>query len=139
MLSEETNLSPPNYWTLLTVRSNNERQVAKALSAKGFESFLPMRIVRRQWSDRIKVYETPIFPTKVFCKWSTVDKRTVMKTPGVLGFHSLNNQPIRIPDEEIEQIRILSAPKFELEASNTPAVGEPIEIASLEISRSEAF
>jgi transcription antitermination factor NusG len=122
------NLGPLPYWTLLIVRSKNERQVAKALSAKGFEVFLPMRTVRRQWSDRTKIYETPIFPTKVFCKWSPIDKLTVIRTPGVLGFHSLNNQPIRIPDEEIEQIRILSTPQFELEASSVPALGEPVEL-----------
>ena len=44
-------------WVLLFVHANRERKVAEGLQAKGYEVFLPMHTVRRQWSDRVKTYE----------------------------------------------------------------------------------
>jgi transcriptional antiterminator RfaH len=56
-------------WFLLTVGSKQEQKVALALQAKGLEVFLPMQRVRRQWSDRVKVYTAPLFNCNLFCRF----------------------------------------------------------------------
>src|ERR1035438_6765653 len=55
-------------WVLLVVRLNHERKVAEGLQAKGYEVFLPMHTVQRQWSDRVKTYDAPLFPGQPFCR-----------------------------------------------------------------------
>src|ERR1035441_10918918 len=47
-------------WVLLFVHANRERKVAEGLQTKGYEVFLPMHTVRRQWSDRVKTYDAPL-------------------------------------------------------------------------------
>ena len=42
-------------WFLLVVRAKQEPKVAEGLQAKGYEVFLPLHTVRRQWSDRVKI------------------------------------------------------------------------------------
>jgi hypothetical protein len=59
-------------WVLLAVRGNRERKVAEGLQAKGYEVFLPMHTVRRQWSDRVKTYDAPLFTGQLFCRFSSV-------------------------------------------------------------------
>src|ERR1017187_9568185 len=57
-------------WFLLVVRSKQEFKVAERLQAKGYEVFLAMHTVRRQWSDRLKTYNAPLFPGHLFCRFS---------------------------------------------------------------------
>src|ERR1017187_2036946 len=74
-------------WVLLFVHANHERKVAEGLQAKGYEAFLPMHTVRRQWSDRGKTYDAPLFPGQLFCRFSSilVAKRILaVTTPGVV-------------------------------------------------------
>jgi hypothetical protein len=59
-------------WFLLVVRSKQERKVAEGLQAKGYEVFLPMHTVRRQWSDRLKTYAAPLFSCHLFCRFSLI-------------------------------------------------------------------
>src|ERR1035441_4831184 len=61
-------------WVLLVVHPNRERNVAKGLQARGYEVFLPMHTVRRQWSDRVKTYDAPLFPDQLFCRFSLAEK-----------------------------------------------------------------
>src|ERR1035438_442453 len=61
--TQELATDPPRpQWFLLMVRRSSEAIIARSLQAKGFEVFLPMHIVVREWSDRTKRYSTPIFP-----------------------------------------------------------------------------
>ena len=49
-------------WFALRVRPNYEKPVATALRGKGFQEFLPLVRTRRQWSDRVKMMDLPLFP-----------------------------------------------------------------------------
>src|SRR5664280_616571 len=87
-------------WFLLVAHPNRERYVAEGLQARGLEVFLPMHTVRRQWSDRVKIYDAPLFPGYLFCRFSSilVAKRILaVTTPGVVLA-----KPMPIPDLEIE-------------------------------------
>src|SRR6202040_2303430 len=55
-------------WFALRVRPNYEKPVAAALRGKGFQEFLPLVQSRRQWSDRVKVMDLPLFPGYLFCR-----------------------------------------------------------------------
>ena len=90
-------------WFLLVVRAKQERTVAEGLQAKGYEVFLPMHTVRRQWSDRVKTYDAPLFPGQLFCRFSSIlvaGKILAVTTPGVV-----DEKPQPIPDLEIERLR----------------------------------
>src|ERR1035438_6919414 len=113
-------------WVLLAVRGNRERKVAEGLQAKGYEVFLPMHTVRRQWSDRVKTYDAPLFPGQLFCRFSSilVAKRILaVTTPGVVLA-----KPMPIPDLEIERLRRITASQYPVECCAHPQTGEIVEI-----------
>jgi len=56
-------------WFALTVRPNHERAAEQALSRiAGLEAYVPLYRARKQWSDRVKNSQAPLFPGYVFCR-----------------------------------------------------------------------
>src|ERR1035441_10660094 len=89
-------------WFLLRRGPKQERKVADALQAKGYEVFLPMHTVRRQWSDRLKTYDAPLFPGYLFCRFSlTQEKLMVLKTPGVVLIYLGIEKPLPIDRKRV--------------------------------------
>jgi transcription antitermination factor NusG len=93
-------------WYALRVRSNFEKTVSSVLQEKGFEQFLPLYRTKRQWSDRIKESEFPLFPGYVFCRIDIGARLLpLVSTAGVLGIVSAGKHPIAVSDAEIEAVQ----------------------------------
>lgn len=72
---------------------------------KGIETYCPLNKVRRQWSDRIKVVEEPLFKSYVFVKISDEERTAVRMTSGVVNFVYWNGKPALIREKEIQTIK----------------------------------
>src|SRR5580704_258227 len=70
-------------WHALSVKHQHERTIEAALNHKGFEAFSPFHRSRRQWSDRTKEIELPLFAGYVFCRFAYHAKARVLNTPAV--------------------------------------------------------
>ena len=110
-------------WFLLVAHPNRERYVAEGLQARGLEVFLPMHTVRRQWSDRVKIYDAPLFPGYLFCRFSLAEKILAVTTPGVL-----DEEPLPVPDLEVERLRRITASQYPVECCAHPQTGEIVEV-----------
>ena len=53
-------------WYVLYTKPRNEKKVAQRLSEAGYTVYCPLQKVRRQWSDRTKVVEEPLFTSYLF-------------------------------------------------------------------------
>ena len=53
-------------WYALYARSRHEKVVDDLLRRKGIETFLPVRKIKRRWSDRVKLIEEPLFKGYLF-------------------------------------------------------------------------
>jgi transcription antitermination factor NusG len=92
-------------WFALQVTPRHESKVATYLEYKGLTCFVPTKRVKRQWSDRTKIMDWPLFPTYVFCRFSLVKTWVVRSIPGVSRIVGLGHAPSPIPDWEIESLR----------------------------------
>jgi len=103
-------LMPENRsWYAIRVRSKWERPVAAALAAKGYEQFLPLYGSTRQWADRAKAVELPLFPTYLFCRFDVSDRLLpILTTPGLMSIVGHGRNPVSIPSKEIEAIQSVS-------------------------------
>ena len=63
-----TMASPNACWHVLYTKPRNEKKVAERLSGAGYTVYCPLQKVRRQWSDRVKVVEEPLFKGYLFIK-----------------------------------------------------------------------
>ncbi len=94
-------------WYAVRVRSNYERVTATHLHERGYEEFSPCYQVHRRWSDRTKTIDQPLFPGYVFARLNPHNRLLVVTAPGVVGLVGLGKLPTPIPDQEIENIRMM--------------------------------
>jgi transcription antitermination factor NusG len=100
---DATMVLPP--WFALRVRPNYEKPVAAALRGKGFQEFLPLVQSRRQWSDRVKIMDLPLFPGYLFCRLSLEQRMPLLTTPGFLYLVGVGKNPEAVNESEIEAIQ----------------------------------
>ena len=97
--------SESNEWFAFRVRPRHEKQVSIALREKGFVEFLPLYQSRRQWADRTKVVEMPLFPGYIFCSTVRSSIVPVLMTSGVIDVVRAGNQPLPANKAEIEALQ----------------------------------
>ena len=89
-------------WYALRVRSRYEKKVAALLEQKNIEISLPLLQVTRQWSDRKKLIQVPLFRGYVFTRISLKLMRIkVLQTPGAVAFSGIGRKIKAIPDEQM--------------------------------------
>jgi transcription antitermination factor NusG len=92
-------------WFALQVRSRYENIVTAHLGGMGYESFLPLYLCRRRWSDRFKEIECPLFPGYVFCRFNALDRFPILIIPGVSLIVGMGKTPVPIDEAEIAAIQ----------------------------------
>jgi transcription antitermination factor NusG len=93
-------------WYALQVRSRKESYVASHILGQGFECLLPTYKSIRQWSDRKKELEQPLFPGYLFCRFDFQNRRPLVTTPGVLQILGNGRVAIPVSDDEISALRL---------------------------------
>jgi transcriptional antiterminator NusG len=102
-------MSEPN-WYALWVKSRSEFVTSHELSRKGIENYVPAATKMRQWADRKKKIDFPMFPGYVFVHIppKADEFLNVVKTRGSVCFVCLEpGRPTSVPPQEIESLQIL--------------------------------
>ena len=101
-------------------KPRSEKKVAERLHEQGYEMYCPLIKTVRQWSDRKKKVQLPMFPSYVFCRTNEVERQDLLQDPGILNFVFWLGKPAVIRDEEIEAIRTISdiGEEIKVEANN---------------------
>ena len=92
-------------WYALYVRSRAEKKVAKELEAEGIEYYLPLEKVLRQWSDRKKWVEEPLFRSYIFVKADHNDYYKALYVPNAVKYVSFDGEAVVVPPQQIEAIK----------------------------------
>jgi transcriptional antiterminator RfaH len=89
----------PNFlepkWCVAYTRPKSERRVAASIAEMGIESYLPTHKVVRQWSDRKKKMDVPLFSNYVFVKVDDTKRRLLFSINELLKmghFHWMKYQ-----------------------------------------------
>jgi len=100
-------------WYAVHIYPQNEKKVATELELRGITTFLPLREERHRWSDRNKVVQVPLFPCYAFVHIvpSPELRSVVQQTRRVIRLLSASDEPVPIPDSEIESMKTLVAGK----------------------------
>jgi transcription antitermination factor NusG len=92
-------------WYALYVHSRAEKKVHEQLLKLGYESYLPLIVKMKKWSDRMKKVEEPLFKSYLFVR---ADERwyfKVLEIPGVTRFVSFNKHFVVVPENQIIAIK----------------------------------
>lgn len=92
-------------WYAVYTKPRWEKKVAESLMKNCFESYCPLNRVVRQWSDRKKMIEEPLFTSYVFVQLLPKELTEVRKIDGVVNFVYWLGKPAIIRDAEIQDIK----------------------------------
>ncbi|WP_026751973.1 MULTISPECIES: UpxY family transcription antiterminator [Sediminibacterium] len=98
-------------WYAIYTKPRWEKKIDSVLIRKGIESWCPLQKVERQWSDRKKIIEEPLFKSYVFVRIDDTERSKVLMTDGALNFVYYLGKPAVIKDEEVENIKLYLAEK----------------------------
>ena len=112
-------------WYPLQTRYQCEKKVDAALRDQGFESFAPMQMETRRWSDRTKLVESPLFPGYTFVRMEAEPKLLikVLSMPGLVRFVTNGHELVAVPNAEIETVRALVRQQHQLRTRAVPRGG----------------
>jgi transcriptional antiterminator NusG len=99
-------------WFALYVKSRSDFVTERELNSKGIDTFLPKVKRPRQWKDRRKLVEFPLFPGYLFFQVAAGHEwfLTVLKTKGAVTILSRKpGFPTSVPNKEIESLKAVVA------------------------------
>ncbi len=105
-------------WIVVYTRPRTERIVASCISELGLESYLPLHKVIRQWSDRKKKIEVPLFPNYVFVKVDSVKRACLYSIKQMVRFVSIEKKPVVVQEKEILTIKKILSENFQVSLEN---------------------
>ena len=98
-------MNPAKHWYALYVKSRSEKKVLTQLEEQGFEAFLPLVTHVKQWSDRKKKVEEPLFKSYVFVHSSDKEHYPILNVYGVVKFVTFEHKAVVVPDNQILAIK----------------------------------
>ncbi len=102
---EHNNLLLQQQWLVIYTRARHEKVVHQELSERGIESFLPMMRQCRQWSDRKKWIDVPMFSSYLFVHPNPLQREQVLRVPGAVRYIMFNGRKAVVQDCEIAFLR----------------------------------
>jgi transcription antitermination factor NusG len=128
-------------WYAVQTRSRHEKMVTRQLEGQGFATFLPLTTQLRQWSDRRKLVELPLFPGYAFLRmdYQPEQRLRVLGTEGIVSFVGVHGQGMPIPDRQIEHIQTLLTAKVPFESYPFLKVGQRVRIRSGSLNGTEGI
>ena len=92
-------------WYVVYTKPKWEKKVAEQLKNKGITCYCPLITQVRQWSDRKKKVEVPLFNSYVFVQLPEKERNMVFQSVGVVRYLFWLGKPAIVRDEEIETIK----------------------------------
>ena len=96
-------------WLVVYVSSRQEKKVSAYLTKRKVDNYLPMVRLLRQWSDRKKFVDFPMFPGYLFVRPTATQYDDVITIPGVVNYLKFSREPAIVTNKEIDIIRTIES------------------------------
>ncbi|WP_289663077.1 UpxY family transcription antiterminator [Flavobacterium panacagri] len=127
-------------WYVVYTKPKWEKKVADKLKQVGIECYCPLITQIKQWSDRKKKIEVPLFNSYVFVQLADSERNSVFQVAGVVRYLFWLGKPAIVKDEEIEIIKTsLKAPNISDVSVSAIQVGDKIKLESGAFSNQSAI
>ena len=116
-------------WFVIYTKSRNEKKVSELLQKNGVEVFCPLVKLKKNWSDRTKIVETPLFNSYVFVNISEKDRNVVFNVPGVIRYVFWLKKPAVARDSEIESLKAVLNDTMDSFSIENYQIGDTVKIS----------
>jgi len=95
-------------WFAIYTKPRAEKKVKEQLEKYNYEHYLPLQTQIRQWKDRKKKVEVPLFNSYLFVKVTSKEYYEIPKNiTGIVKYVTIGGQKISIKEHEIDLIKKL--------------------------------
>ena len=92
-------------WYVVYTKPRWEKKVAESLKKKGVMQYCPLNRAQKQWHDRKKIVDEPLFTSYVFVRITKDQHSRIKEMAGIVNFVHWLGKPAIVKDEEIDAIR----------------------------------
>lgn len=100
-------IEPGKAWYVGFTQPKWERKVAEKIQLMDEKVYLPMQQVFRQWSDRRKRLEVPLFPNYIFVHVCRSKIPFLLDIDGLVRFVAFGKQYAIVPERDIKAIGLI--------------------------------
>lgn len=116
-------------WYVITTKSRAEKKVSLGLAKVGIDHFLPLQKQLKQWKDRKKWVELPLFHSYIFVFVPEPFRNEVFQVPGVVKYLAIKGVPSVLQPEEIERIQKICQQEHEVTITSSGTLtGDEVEV-----------
>ena len=115
-------------WIAVYTKSRHEKVVIQELEKKNIEAYCPILKERRQWSDRKRWVEFPLFRSYVFVKIELKNSLYILQTMGVHHIIKFQDNISTIPNEIIQNIKNMIDGGFTVEQVEYFVKGDEVKV-----------
>lgn len=116
-------------WYVFYTYPKFEKKLHECLIKENYDVLLPMHWIVRQWSDRKKKLNVPMFPNYIFVNVEYNRIFDILKNPKVISTVKFNNKSAFLRQKEIEYLKNIAEANYSVKVSQGLKVGDPIMIA----------
>jgi transcription antitermination factor NusG len=106
-------------WYVVYTMPHHEKKIYAQLQKEGINAYLPLQTTLKQWRDRKKKVNEPLFRSYLFVHINMNEYYKVLNRPGVIRYVCFEGKAVKVPETKIEAIQNLLDNKVELEESPT--------------------
>ncbi len=93
-------------WHAVYVKSRAEKKSLDDLTRKGIEAYLPLKVLKKTWSDRIKMVEEPLLKGYLFVRVSYREFFEALQINGVMAYVAFGGEAAEIPEKQIDDLKL---------------------------------
>jgi len=118
-------------WHVIYTRGRYEKRIAEQITEQGIEIFFPLVKQLRQWKDRKKWVEIPLFPNYIFVKADEKILSEILHINGVLKSVNSYGKPVTVSNKQMSSIsKLIHETQYPEVEFNLPEIGSDIKIIS---------
>jgi len=106
----------PRLWYAVCTRPRFEKKTRVFLEREEIPNWLPLQRSQRQWSDRKRMVDAPVFNSYIFVHITENEFYKTLNTYGVSRFVYYNGKPAVVPDRDIDFLRRVFDEGYTVEA-----------------------
>lgn len=121
--------SLPYHWYPVYTNPRAEKAALLLLQKKGIETFLPLQRRLKQWSDRKKWVEEPLFKSYLFVRINQKEQAEVLMTKGISRFIYFSGEIAKMPERQMQELKLWLGAELPYEiAAQQFETGQQVEI-----------
>lgn len=119
-------------WYVLHTKSRFENVVHDGLVKKSVNVFLPRVLIQSRRRDRKKMIRVPLFPGYVFVKTdlNPLAHLEILKTVGAVRLIGNKNEPLPVPDNVIDSLKIMTGGDLPIETGSRFQAGDRVVVVN---------